>query len=154
MAELTEVQKHAVAEWIEAGDDLAAIQEKLRTEFGLRLTFMDVRFLLLDLGMSVQDKPASRERTDLAGADGGAAAETGGAAPGAGGVRVEVDRITKPGSVVSGSVVFSDGQRAAWMLDATGRLGLNPEQEGYRPSQQDVGAFQQELQQELARQGF
>jgi hypothetical protein len=38
------------------------------------------------------------------------------------------------------------------MLDETGRLGLNPTKPGYRPSQTDIVAFQQELQR--VAQGF
>ena len=155
--ELSEEQKQAVAQWVEAGEDLSAIQEKLRAEFGLKMTYMDARFLLLDLGLAVKDKP-SPKRADLSEDTGSAdeAAPGSGAGPGggAGRVAVEVDRIMKPGSIVSGSVTFSDGQRATWMLDAMGRLALNPAQTGYRPTQQDVGAFQQELQQALAKKGF
>jgi hypothetical protein len=61
-----------------------------------------------------------------------------------------MDQITRPGSMVSGRVIFSDGQKAEWYLDQTGRLGLNPTTPGYRPSQQDVMDFQTELE-KLAR---
>jgi hypothetical protein len=57
-----------------------------------------------------------------------------------------MDTITKPHALVSGKVTFSDGETAEWMLDQTGRLGLNPGKAGYRPSQADVVAFQDELQ--------
>jgi hypothetical protein len=49
-------------------------------------------------------------------------------------------------------VTFSDGETAEWMLDQTGRLGLNPTKPGYRPSEADVMSFQRELQR--VAQGF
>jgi len=56
--------------------------------------------------------------------------------------------------LVSGKVTFSDGQNAEWSLDQTGRLALAAAQQGYRPSQADVQAFQRALQSELAKMGF
>ena len=47
--------------------------------------------------------------------------------------------------MISGRVTFSDGQKAEWYLDQTGRLGLNASTPGYRPSKQDVMDFQMEL---------
>jgi hypothetical protein len=56
--------------------------------------------------------------------------------------------------MISGKVTFSDGQKAEWYLDQMGRLGLNPDQVGYRPSEQDVLAFQVELQRLARSQGY
>jgi hypothetical protein len=55
---------------------------------------------------------------------------------------------------VSGKVTFSDGNSADWYLDQTGRLGLAPKKEGYRPTAADVQAFQMALERELARAGL
>ena len=65
-----------------------------------------------------------------------------------------VDQITKPGAIVSGKVTFSDGQIADWYLDQTGRLGVAPKQQGYKPTQADVQQFQLALQQEVAKLGY
>jgi hypothetical protein len=46
-------------------------------------------------------------------------------------VKVKVDEITRPGAMVSGSVVFTDGKKAGWYLDQTGRLGMVTEEPGY-----------------------
>lgn len=73
---------------------------------------------------------------------------------GAGGVTIDIDRITRPGTVVSGSVTFSDGVSGKWALDQYGRLMLDTGQPGYKPSAPDVQAFQRELQTQLARHGF
>jgi len=67
---------------------------------------------------------------------------------------VTVDQITRPGSVISGKVAFSDGQTADWYLDQTGRLGVVPKQQGYKPSPADVQQFQLALQQEVAKLGY
>lgn len=75
-------------------------------------------------------------------------------APSPGGVSVELDRITRPGTVVSGSVTFSDGVSGKWALDQYGRLMLDTGQPGYKPSAPDVQAFQRELQTQLQRHGF
>lgn len=74
--------------------------------------------------------------------------------PPAGGVTVELDRIMRPGTVVSGTVSFSDGVSGKWALDQYGRLMLDTGQPGYKPSAPDVQAFQQELQMLLQRQGY
>jgi len=77
------------------------------------------------------------------------------AAPGAAGnVTVEIDRITRPGTVVSGAVTFSDGVSGKWALDQYGRLMLDTGTPGYKPSQADVQDFQRELQMQLQRHGF
>ena len=76
------------------------------------------------------------------------------AAPAGGKVAVSVDQITKPGTIVSGKVAFSDGQTADWYLDQTGRLGVVPKQTGYKPSAADVQDFQIALQSEVAKLGY
>jgi len=73
---------------------------------------------------------------------------------GAGSLTVDLDRIVRPGFMVSGNVTFSDGVSGKWALDQMGRLMLETPQKGYQPSPADVQAFQRELQAQLARQGF
>ena len=65
-----------------------------------------------------------------------------------------VDHLARPGALVSGGVTFSDGQTATWDLDETGRLGLTTKQTGYKPTPEDVKAFQVELQGQLQKMGF
>ncbi|MGB0290789.1 MAG: hypothetical protein ACPGC0_06320, partial [Opitutales bacterium] len=72
-----------------------------------------------------------------------------------GGVRVELDAIKRPGALLSGTVVFSDGKSMSWQLDASGQLGLLPgEDPEYRPSPEDVQAFQSELSKVVQSQGY
>ena len=70
------------------------------------------------------------------------------------GVSLTVDQIARPGTVVSGKVTFSDGTNADWYLDQTGRLGIVPTKQGYRPPAGDVQEFQLALQNELAKLGL
>jgi hypothetical protein len=157
MTELTDEQKHALSTWVANGDSLSDIQRKLKEEFGLGLTYMDVRFLVLDAGLEVRDRATPAEPApEAAEADRGPPPLASDAeAPDVdGGVRVDVDRVTKPGAVVSGAVTFSDGVRASWSLDQLGRLAIQADRPGYRPSAEDVSAFQQGLQSALARQGY
>ena len=160
MMQLTQEQKDAVKKWVGAGDSLSEIQKKIRDEFKIPVTFIDVRFLVLDLGLSIKEKTDATSRSvDLskppaAPAPAEAALEDEDAAPAPGGVTVELDRVMKPGALASGSARFSDGQTAQWSLDQFGRLGLSAAKPGYRPSQEDLQAFQQELARILQSRGF
>jgi hypothetical protein len=69
-------------------------------------------------------------------------------------VSVTVDAVTRPGSMVSGGVKFSDGQTGAWYMDQMGRLGVAPTKQGYKPAAADVEAFQIALEKELSRLGM
>ncbi len=142
---LNEEQKKLVAAWVTEGASLAEVQRRLKEELALTATYMDVRFLVDDLQLQLKEQPKQSEAVDrlAAAKQEGESARTG---PPPGGVSVTMDTITKPHALVSGKVTFSDGETAEWMLDQTGRLGLNPATPGYRPSEADVMTFQQELQ--------
>ncbi len=73
---------------------------------------------------------------------------------GSGSVTLDLDRIVRPGFMVSGTVTFSDGVSGKWALDQMGRLLLETPQKGYQPGPADVAAFQRELQVQLQRQGY
>ena len=73
---------------------------------------------------------------------------------GASNVTIDIDRLVRPGAVISGSVTFSDGVSGKWALDQYGRLMLDTGQPGYKPTAPDVQAFQQQLQLALQRQGY
>ena len=64
-------------------------------------------------------------------------------------MRVEVDAVTPPGAMASGSVVFSDGESKKWSVDQFGRLAMTGGSPDYKPSDQDVMEFQQQLEQSL-----
>ena len=163
---LDEAQKQTVAGWIGEGLKLAEIQKKLAADLGITMTYMELRFLIDDLKVKPKDpqpppplpvvgQSAAAAATPSPGAtplDPGAAAAPSPGLPG--GVSLSVDQVTRAGALVSGVVTFSDGNAAAWYLDQSGRLGMAPKQQGYRPSAEDLEAFQMELQNELARLGM
>lgn len=171
---LNDEQKQQVAAWVRSGLGLAEVQRRLESEFNLRATFMEVRFLVDDLELELADPTPPPQATADAGAnsaDSVAAESEGGSAdvpepadaelddpfdmPGGGSATVSIDPIQRPGALVSGSVTFSDGESMGWQLDQMGRLGLLPgATEGYRPSEADIAAFQVELQKVLQQQGF
>jgi hypothetical protein len=67
---------------------------------------------------------------------------------------VELDRVVKAGALVSGTVTFSDGVKASWSLDQFGRLGLSSGKPNYRPSEEDLQSFQEELTRLIQNRGF
>ena len=163
---LDESQRQKVAAWIADGLKLSDIQSRIASELGVRLTYMEVRFLVDDLKLTPKDPeppkpavppPASPLAPNVPAAPLPApplAPLPGAIPPPAGGVSVTVDQLAKPGALVSGKVTFSDGQKADWYLDQTGRLGVVPTQPGYKPAAADVQEFQLALQDELAKMGF
>ena len=148
---LTDEQKAAVAEWVRDGAGLSDVQKRLQSEFDISMTYMDVRFLVIDLELTLQEEAAPAPVPPPEPAPEAVAPEAG-ALPG--GVSVEVDRLVKPGAVVSGSVVFSDGRQASWSLDQMGRLALDAGDTDYRPSEEDLAEFQTALRDALQKQGF
>ncbi|HEV2209625.1 MAG TPA: hypothetical protein VG167_12670 [Verrucomicrobiae bacterium] len=160
---LDELQRKKVAAWVAEGLKLSEIQNRLQAEFGAQMTYMEVRLLVDDLKLTPKDiEPPKPSASALAAgaaapakppAPESALAGKPGAKP-AGGVAVSVDQLTRAGAVVSGKVTFSDGNRAEWYLDQTGRLGLVTQQPGYRPPAADVQQFQTALDAELSKLGF
>ena len=129
-------------------------------EFGVKCTYMEVRFLVDDLKLTPKDPEPPKAVVPPPAAPAAAKPAVGAPtlspepAPLPGGVSVSVDQITKPGAMISGKATFSDGQIADWYLDQTGRLGVVPKQAGYKPSAADVQDFQLALQQEVAKLGY
>ena len=152
--EPTEQQKIAIARWVAEGMGLSDVQKKINTDFGVVMTYIDVRFLVDDLDLTLTDKEEEKpkETTDSPGGDPVAADADASLTPG--GVSVEVDPVTPPGAMASGSVTFSDGQNKKWTLDQFGRLGLSGGDESYKPSDEDVMEFQKQLDASLRGRGF
>jgi hypothetical protein len=156
---LDEAQRQRVTAWVLQGAKLSEIQTRLAEEFKIKLTYMEVRFLVDDLKLKLKDPEPPKVVEPPAATPAKLMAEKNpapeGTLPASGGkVSVGVDQITRPGAIVSGKVTFSDGQTADWYLDQTGRLGVVPKQQGYKPSPADVQDFQIALQQEVAKLGY
>ena len=156
---LDDTQKKKVAGWIEEGMKLSDIQKRIGSELGLTLTYMDVRLLVDDLKLMPKDSAVAAVKADIlpptriSGKPGAPPVEPA-SAPGGSKVTVAVDAVARPGAMVSGTVTFTDGQRGSWYMDQYGRLGVAPDQQGYKPSPVDVQTFQMELEKELAKFGY
>jgi hypothetical protein len=165
---LSDEQRQRVTAWILEGAKLSEIQSRLAAEFGIKLTYMEARFLVDDLKLvpkdpeppKVVEPPAAPKPPEAAAhpavlsdevvPEGDEAALP----PAASKVSVTVDQITRPGSLISGKVTFSDAQQADWYLDQMGRLGVVPKQQGYKPLPADVQDFQLALQREVQKLGY
>lgn len=164
MANLTDEQQAQVKAWAAEGANLNEMQEHLRSTFGVTMTYLDVRLMLVDLSVALVDrkpKPVEEpkpevEETSKPEADAELVATEPGVLPkeGSGGVTVSVDKVAIPTMMVSGKVTFSDGQDASWYVDQMGRLGLKGPAADYRPPEADVPLFQQQLDQLLTSQGM
>lgn len=140
---LDSTQKEALASWIREGVSLSDAQKRLESEFGVRMTYMDVRFLVDDLDLELRaEGPAFTEVIEAKGPE----------QPGK--VSVTLDKVRRPDAALSGQVVFSDGQSAQWHIDQMGRFAMNPSVPGYQPSQEDLQTFQSELQSAVEKSGM
>ena len=157
---LADQQKETVKKWVAEGKGVSEIQRLLSSEFGIDMMYIDVRFLIDDIGAQIPssgenaaDSAQEASPVDAEGPQSGSAGENEAQAENPGessrGVRVTVSPIQRPGAVMSGDVVFSDGGMAEWVLDNSGRLGLNPSTPGYTPPQSDLPEFQQKLREAL-----
>ena len=176
---ISDEQRNSIKEWLADGASLADVQKKLKDEYQLTMTYMDVRLLVLEIGAEVQEEPEPEPESEPesepepAPEPSHAAEEPPPARPGpwanppaeqdAAGddvaepepsVSLSIDRLVVPGAMVSGDVTFSDGVKSRWMIDRSGRFGLEPEQDGYQPSEMDLQMFQAELRTELQRKGY
>ena len=145
-------------QWAEEGADLSDIQKRLKGELELNVTYMDTRLLVLDLGIEIKvedteeaDSPSEEQESVTQGDE---ALEAPPEEPhgdplqdglSSGSVEVTTDEVTRPGAMVSGSVTFSDGAKAIWLIDEYGRPGLEPETPGYQPSESDLSEFEKHL---------
>ncbi len=162
MPKLTDEQIAALRQWAAEGADLNQIQDRLKTELGITLTFMDTRFLVADYKVELQPPPAD-EPEKAPDTEAGAVPDDafpdeeagfGGGADAGAAVKVTVDELVVPGAIASGKVTFSDGVTANWYFDQMGRLGLTGVDRTYQPSEADFASFQRQLQQALRRLGY
>lgn len=152
MAKEADIKKF-MAQKIAEGLSLADIQKLIEEKFQKRMTFLDVRLMASSLDSIDWEKEAEKENVveeteednveeDKADAESDAADTDGKCV-------VELSKLVKPGAVAHGSVKFPSGASGNWILDQMGRLGMeNAEGE---PTEDDLKAFQEELQKIFAR---
>lgn len=141
---LTSDQVDALKLWASQGATMSDLQRHLKEDFGHTITYMDTRFLILDLGIELitetkeAPKPEEEKPKPIP----------------TGFVTSSIDTITRPGAMASGKVTFSDGETGFWLLDQTGRPSLDLDTPGYRPSPEDVKEFQIQLRELLQQSGL
>ena len=155
---LTDEQLKSVAAWFAAGASLDEIQKRLVAEYGVHITYFDLRMIVAELPQpedpevaedpedpEVPEDPESPENPENP--------ET--PENGVANVTVTVDALMIPGTMASGDVTFSDGVKGKWYLDQMGRLGLGGDlPQGYRPSPADAALFQARLMEALRAKGL
>lgn len=141
---------------------MSDVQRRLKDDLGLKVTYMDTRFLALDLELDfksdddeVEEEPEINSEPEAPAevpAEGGAdvpaesvAADEVEFTPGLKPVSVTVDSVARPNAMVSGAVTFSDGERGSWMIDQMGQPSVDPDTPGYRPTEADLVEFQMQL---------
>ena len=145
---VTAEQLEMVRQWASLGVDLNGIQKNLAAECGVHMTYMDVRFLLLDHGIEIATAavPVEEKKPEPA-----PEPESAPQPAADGQLVVTLDELTLPGTLISGKVSFASGTRGGWQTDQLGRFVWNA-LEG-QPTPEELQAFQMELTQILSRGG-
>ena len=143
---VTAEQLEMVRQWASLGVDLNGIQKNLAAECGVHMTYMDVRFLLLDHGIEIATAavPVEEKKPEPA-----PEPESAPQPAADGQLVVTLDELTLPGTLISGKVTFASGTRGGWQIDQLGRFAWNA-LEG-QPTPEELQAFQMELTKLLSR---
>ena len=150
-------QKATVQSWADAGDSLSDIQKKLASEMEVKVTYMELRFLIDDLGVKMKEDEPEEEAADepeLVDADDSEFLGEEDELPTGDSVKVAISALQRPGALISGTATFAGGEEAEWWLDQMGQLGMSCKNKDFRPNQEQMMAFQQELQKAVQQQGF
>lgn len=168
--ELDANQKIEVAKWFAAGMGLDEIQKRIASEFGVKISYLDLRLMVAELPQP-EEKPAEPEKPEEPEESANPEYPENQEEPDypepaedqeppsdsdaiGGEVSVDMDALTIPGTIASGTATFSDGTTGKWYLDQMGRLGMAELPAGYRPSQPDATAFQAKLVELLRSKGL
>lgn len=147
-------QLELVRLWASQGIDLNGIQKNLVTECGLHLTYMEVRFLLLDHGIEIaqaQPEPAPAPAPAPQPAPPAQPAPAADPMTGAAPVKptMSLDDIQIPGTILSGKCEFPSGTKVSWQIDQMGQLNCSQLAGTMTPEEQQAFVF--ELRQILSK---
>jgi hypothetical protein len=157
------------------GMSLSDVQKALASDYGLRMTYLELRMLALQLQVDwhkqdkkkpeppappaeTQDMPAADETSSAGEQDAVPAEEDdyaddeapmGGQGPDLSRTQVTVSKLVRPGTSLSGDVVFDSGAKGEWYIDQLGRLGLDLAEGSSQPNQNDIMLFQLALRKQL-----
>jgi len=156
---LTEEQIATIQSWADGGDGLSEIQSKLGSELEAKVTYLETRFLLEDIGVELKKEPEPEPEPETEeevgqddSADSEALPESGDASGGE--LSLTIDKLQRPGAIISGKVTFAGSESATWWLDQMGQLGFEPENEAFSPTPEQMMAFQRELQAKIQQSGL
>ena len=155
-SQLSDAQIEQLHAWVSEGAQLAEVQKHLVEDFGFSVTYMDARFVALDLDLQFvkeevieEAKPEEALNTEEQAAETTESPSPSPIAPESEGgfqpVTAAVDTVARPGAMVSGTVSFSDGEKGRWMIDDMGRPSVDPDTPGYQPTESDLMDFQNRL---------
>ena len=147
-------QLEMVRRWASYGVDLNGIQKNLAAECGVHMTYMEVRFLLLDNNIEIarpQEKPAPEPAPAPTPAPAPAPEPAPASAAPTAAVKptVTLDDLQLPGTLISGKCSFPSGTQGAWQIDQMGRFGWS--QLSGTPTPVELQAFELELRAILSR---
>ena len=148
---MTEEQIAQVRQWAADGATLQDIQQRLVADLDIRVTFLETRFLLEDLKIELipEPEPEAEEKAETETPASPVEEEDT-----AGKIVLKVDELQRPGTLVSGKVTFAGGQKAQWALDQFGRFSFQPDDLDFRPEEEEMVEFQNQLSLSLRRLGF
>ena len=131
--------------WAAQGIDLNGIQKNL-ADADIQIRFMELRFLMLDHEIEVAKPVATPAPLEEAAAE--PAAEVANSPKPAsevpmGGMKIQLDDIQIPGTMLSGKAIFPSGIRGAWQFDQSGQFGWSDL--SAEPSHAELSIFQREL---------
>ena len=141
-----------VQSWADQGEGLSGIQKRLAEEMEIKVTYLELRFLLDDLGVQMPDEEvAPQEQSDLD--EEVEEKKEDRKDPKGNNVAVSISKLQRPGAVISGTAQFAGGEQAEWWLDQLGQLGMSPKNKDFRPNDKQMRAFQKELQKAVQSEG-
>lgn len=155
---LTDEQIATIQQWADDGAELSEIQQRLSAEFELKFTYLETRFLLEDL--KIELKPAEvpepekeEEKVPEEAAEETLPTDENPVVTGSE-CAVTIDTVLRPGALISGRASFAGGDTASWWLDQAGRLGMDPMNAEFKPTEEQMRAFQIELQRTIQESGM
>lgn len=138
----TDERNRIIAEELNRGQSLGDIQKLLADEYGVNLTYLDLRMIASELSVDWSKQPDVPHAGTVT--DDGALGQD--AAAPASRTKVTLSKVARPDAAVSGTVEFESGAKGQWFVDHMGRLAVSPEQGSSKPTEQDIQKFQAELQ--------
>ena len=145
LTDLSNEQHEALITWLKDGFTLSNLQKKITETFSLHLTYMELRLLIDDLDINLEEHDVVKPSNKVGVIDSCDTIET----QSPGGVTIVVEKIARPGTMMSGQVTFSDGVNMEWQLDSVGQLGFISTDQTYQPPSEDMPIFQAKLNQAI-----